>query len=167
MRSFKESRPGEWIVATSQEMLQELFARLRSELAPAEQQGYDSSRLYLLLDELLSNVYRHGYQGRDGEPIGVRVRMQGERAHVVVRDLAPTFDTAGHALTRKAPPPESGARGGMGLFIISSMCESFEHRVPHEGGNAVYVVMKLPRRGAPTEAETREPSRVASRDAGE
>ena len=167
MRSFKETRPGEWIVATSAEMLQELFSRLRSELAPAEQQGYDTSRVYLLLDELMSNVHRHGYEGRNNEPIGVRARMQGDRVSLVVRDLAPTFDSAGHALTRKAPQPESAARGGMGLFIVSSMCESFDHRVPHEGGNAVYVVMKLPRRGAPTEAEARELSRVGSRGAGE
>jgi hypothetical protein len=27
------------------------------------------------------------------------------------------------------------------------MCESFVHRAPQEGGNAVYLVMRMPRRG--------------------
>jgi anti-sigma regulatory factor (Ser/Thr protein kinase) len=128
-------------------MLQEFFSQLRPELAPAEQQGYDTSRIYLLLDELLSNVHRHGYSERDGEPIGVRVRAQGDRVQIVVRDMAPTFDSATYALTRTAPPPSSGATGGMGLFIIYSMCESFVH-------------MKLPRRGASSDGEIN-----ASRDA--
>jgi anti-sigma regulatory factor (Ser/Thr protein kinase) len=157
MRQFHDPRPGEVIVRTSASMLQDLFGSLRPVLAPAERSGYDTSRVYLLLDEILSNVYRHGYSETDGEPIGVRLRLQGERVHVVVRDLAPTFDAARHAETRSAPPPEH-ATGGMGLFIVQSMCESFVHQVPHEGGNAVYVVMKLTRR-ATSEAR---PARVRS-----
>jgi anti-sigma regulatory factor (Ser/Thr protein kinase) len=145
MEPFKDSRPDEVIVRTSSEMLHDLFARLRPILAPAERTGHDTSRVYLLLDELLSNIHRHGYRGKDGLPIGVRVRVHEEFVHLAVRDLAPTFDTARHATTRTAPPPESGQKGGMGLFIVQSMCESFVHRVPQEGGNAVYLVMKLPR----------------------
>ena len=166
MTSFKDPRPGEVVVETSAEMLQELFGRLRPILAPAEGAGYDTSRVYLLLDELLSNVHRHGYRGADGLPIGVRVRVQDEYVHLAVRDHASTFDSARHATTRTAPPPESGQKGGMGLFIVQSMCESFVHRVPHEGGNAVYLVMKMPRRETAAVADGYEPSRAASRGTG-
>lgn len=166
MIAFKEARPGEWLVSTSSNMLAELFAQLRPELAPAEQQGYDTSRVYLLLDELLSNVHRHGYDARDGEPIGVRVRTHADRVQIVVRDMAPTFDSATYALTRTAPPPSSGATGGMGLFIIYSMCESFEHRIPQEGGNAVYLTMKLPRRGAPNDGNVHVKRDAVVRSAG-
>jgi anti-sigma regulatory factor (Ser/Thr protein kinase) len=164
MRGFETARPGEVTIATSAEMLQELFAQLRPVLAPAEREGYDTSRVYLLLDELLSNVHRHGYEGGDGLPIGVRVRVQDDRVHIVVRDAAKTFDAARHAVTRKAPPPDR-ATGGMGLFIVQSMCESFVHRVPQEGGNAVYLVMRMPRRGTDKQ-ETRD-RRAVGQTAGD
>ena len=147
MRDFHDQRPGEVVVHTSPEMLQELFDRLKPALAPAEQQGYDTSRVYLLLDEVVSNAYRHGYHEAVGEPVGVRVRFHAEYASIAVRDLAPTFDSARHASTRTAPAPESGSRGGMGLVIVQSMCESLAHQVPQEGGNAIYAVMKLQLRG--------------------
>ena len=146
MKHFEEIRPGETIVLTGAGMLQELFEKLRPALAPALRAGFDTSRVYLLLDELLSNIYRHGYAGQDGEPIGVRLRVHGEFCYVAVRDLAPTFDSARHAETRTAPPPESGQTGGMGLVIVQNMCESFAHQVPREGGNALYLVMRLVRR---------------------
>lgn len=163
MAAFLTARPGEVVVHTSPQMLQELFTQLRSELAPAERDGYDTGRVYLLLDEVLSNVQRHGYAGSDGCPIGVRVRVQGDRVHMIVRDSAPTFDIASHAVTRTAPPPER-ATSGMGLFIVQSMCESFVHRVPQEGGNAVYLVMRMPRRG--TENATPENPRAAVSKSG-
>jgi anti-sigma regulatory factor (Ser/Thr protein kinase) len=146
MRGFQDPRPGEIIVRTSPRMLEDMFAKLRPVLAPAETGGYDTSRVYLLLDELLSNVYRHGYGESQGEPIGVRVRVQDGAVHLAMRDIAPTFDVAAHAATRQAPPPDSGQRGGMGLFILYSMCESFVHNVPRDGGNLVFLTMKLPQR---------------------
>jgi len=154
MRAFQDARPGEILVRTSPQMLEHTFAQLRPALAPAERDGYDTSRVYLLLDELLSNVFRHGYREQADEPIGVRVRLDAGAVQVVVRDLAPTFDVARHASTRQAPPPEMGQRGGMGLFILYSMCESFVHNVPREGGNIVFLRMKLPRREGATVAST-------------
>jgi anti-sigma regulatory factor (Ser/Thr protein kinase) len=148
MGGFQDVRPGELVVHTSAQMLEDTFARLRPILAPAEKDGYDTSRVYLLLDELLSNVYRHGYKEDDGRPIGVRVRLRDGFLEVAVRDHAPTFDVARHAATRQAPPPERGQRGGMGLFIVYSMCDTFVHQVPREGGNVVFASMRLPRRGA-------------------
>ena len=147
MGDFEAQRPGEIVVRTSAQMLEETFANLRPILAPAELAGYDTSRVYLLLDELLSNVYRHGYKETDGRPIGVRVRLHDDFINVAVRDRAPTFDVAEHAATREAPPPERGQRGGMGLFIVYSMCDKFVHQVPRDGGNVVFASMRLPRRG--------------------
>ena len=159
MRSFKDPRPGEVVVTTSPHMLQDLFGRLKPVLAPAEKAGWDTSRVYLLLDEILSNVHRHGYAEREGEPLGVRLRVQDRFCYLAVRDLAPTFDSARHAETRSVPSPESGQTGGMGLVIVQSMCESFVHQVPHEGGNALYLVMKLQPRfaSATDDAEPVEP----------
>ena len=156
MGHFQETRPGEIVVTTSPRMLQDLFEKLKPGLEPATRDRFDTSRVYLLLDELLSNIHRHGYAGEDRRPIGVRLRLHHEYVYLAVRDLAPTFDSARHAETRTAPPPDSGQTGGMGLVIVRSMCESLTHQVPHEGGNALYLVMKLMRRPGLAPARTRE-----------
>jgi hypothetical protein len=48
--------------------------------------------------------------------------------------------------------------------IVASMCDSFVHQVPREGGNVIYLVMKLQRRAgaAGQEAERRQTAGKAS-----
>jgi len=149
MRNFRTARPGEVLVHTSPYYLQIAFARLKPLLRPAQQAGYDTSRVFLILDEVLSNVYRHGYRRAAGEPIGVQLWLRGRRCRITVRDLAPSFDSAWHAATRVLPTPESGSPGGRGLVIVHRMCESMQHRVPDEGGNELELVMLLVRRCEP------------------
>ena len=149
MKSFREQRPGEIIVRTAPDFLQRAFNQVRGKLQPVQDAGYDVSRVYLMLDEVLSNIYKHGYGRRDGHPIGVQLDAHGDTCVITTRDLAPTFDSPRHASTRVLPDPETGAPGGRGLVIVHRLCESFEHRVPAEGGNELRLVMKLIlRRGA-------------------
>jgi len=143
MTAFRHTRSNEVIVRTAPDFLQRAFEKLRRLLQPARDAGYDTSRVYLILDEVLSNVYKHGYKRVDGQPIGVQLEVRGERCVITSRDLAPTFDSARHARTRVLPDPESGSPGGRGLVIVNRMCESFEHYAPPEGGNMLRMVMKL------------------------
>ena len=154
MRSFRQPRPGEVLVHTSPSYLRVAFARLKPLLRPAQEAGYDTSRVFLILDEVLSNVYRHGYRRAAGEPIGVQIWVEGARCRIRVRDLAPTFDSAWHASTRLLPPLESGSPGGRGLVIVHRMCESLQHRVPEEGGNEIDLVMPLVRRIDPEDGDS-------------
>jgi anti-sigma regulatory factor (Ser/Thr protein kinase) len=154
---FCEPRPGEVVVHTSPTFLEEVFEQIRQRLQPARDAGCDTSRVYLMLDELLSNIFRHGYRSAEGQPIGVQVRVQGEYCYVALRDRAPTFDSPRSAAHRALPTPESGKTGGRGLVIVHRMCESFEHRVPAEGGNALYLVMKLIRRAAAADDSAAQP----------
>lgn len=153
MRSFWHIRRDEVIVHTSPDFLQRTFERLEGTLRPARDSGYDVSRIYLILDEILSNIYRHGYECRDGEPIGVQLRVQGNECVITARDLAPVFDSALHARTRVLPDPETGAPGGRGLVIVHRMCDSFEHSVSQEGGNVLQLVIKLIPRREPGDVE--------------
>src|SRR5262245_45996462 len=118
MSEFQDPRPGEIVVRTSPQMLEETFAALRPLLATAEARGYDTSRVYLLLDELMSNIYRHGYLEAQGEPIGVRLRVDDGSVLIAMRDRAFTFDVAAHASTRRAPPRKRGSAAAWG----SSSC---------------------------------------------
>ena len=149
MRNFRLQLPGEVLVHTAPDFLQEAFARLRPLLRPALQGGYETSRVFLILDEVLSNVYRHGYRRANGQPIGIRLRVEGERCRITVRDLAPPFDSVWHGKRRSLPAPESGSPGGRGLVIMVRMCQSMQHRMHAEGGNELDLVMKMLRRSAP------------------
>lgn len=154
MTAFRITQPDEVLVHTAPDFLQTAFERLRPYLKPVYDAGYDVSRIYLMLDEILSNIYKHGYGRQSGRPIGVQVRVHDDVCVITTRDLAPTFDSAKHARTRVLPDPETGAPGGRGLVIVHRMCESFEHWAPAGGGNVLRLVMKLVTR--------REPSDVGS-----
>jgi anti-sigma regulatory factor (Ser/Thr protein kinase) len=146
MKNLGEPRPGEFIVHTSPSFLQEVFERLKPVLQPARQAGYDVGRVYLILDELLSNVYRHGYGCASGQPIGVSVEIRDSHCFMRIRDRAPLFDSPLHARHRALPAPESGAPGGRGLVIVHRMCPTFTHRAGAEGGNELELVLNMVRR---------------------
>ena len=146
MAAFREARLGEILVETSPNLVPEVLAQVRPQLAEAQQQGYEVSRIMLMLDEIVSNIYRHGYRRQDGKPVGIRIRVEGDVCQIAVRDQAPTFDCVGHAETRALPDPRLGKPGGMGLIIMQNLCESFVHQVPSDGGNALYMTLRLRRR---------------------
>ena len=143
MKALAPARPDEVIIQTGPDFLRDAFERLRHSMQAAADAGYDVSRIHLMLDEILSNIYKHGYGRQDGQPIGVVVRVQGDTCVITTRDLAPTFDSARHARARVLPDPNTGAPGGRGLVIVHRLCESFDHDTPPEGGNALRLVMKL------------------------
>lgn len=164
MRTFREPRPGEVIVHTSPHFLQEVFERLKPVLQPARRAGFDVGRVYLILDELLSNVYRHGYRRASGRPIGVVLDIQEACCHIRIRDLAPPFDSPLHARHRALPTPESGAPGGRGLVIVHRICHVFTHRLGEEGGNELDLALEMVRRFVPDNATSRrEPEPEDSR----
>jgi anti-sigma regulatory factor (Ser/Thr protein kinase) len=134
---------GEQLVWTSPQVVRGLFARLAPELAQAERAGLDTGRLRLVLDEVVSNSYRHGYRRRNGEPIRVRLQIVGEFCHLEVRDEAPPFDSVAHSWERPDPDPTQGKSGGMGLVILRQLCDSFTHDTPAAGGNRLCITLRL------------------------
>jgi len=146
MAIFRETRPGEFLFETSEQLVPEVLEAVRPQLQEAEQQGFETSRVMLMLDEVVSNVYRHGYRNQEGQPIGVRVRIEEDVVQIAVRDQAPTFDSATHAETRALPDPRLGKPGGMGLIILRKLCENFMHQTPADGGNALYMSVRLNRK---------------------
>lgn len=146
MAIFRETRPGELLFETSTHLVPEVLEKVGPQLQEAEQQGFDTTRVMLMLDEVVSNVYRHGYRNQNGQPIGVRIRIEGDLVQIAIRDRAPTFDSARHADTRALPDPRLGKPGGMGLIILQKLCEKFMHQIPSDGGNALYISVRLRRK---------------------
>ena len=143
MKNFRTAYQDEFLVRTSPQFLEDVFHWVRPILRPSHRAGYEIGRVFLILDEVLSNVYRHGYGRAGGQLIGVRLRVEGDRCDIIVRDLARHFDGAWHAKRSALPAPESASPGGRGLVIMQRIVESIVHRVPPEGGNELHLVMRM------------------------
>ena len=86
-------------------------------------------RFQLALDELLSNIVRHGYAGAPGD-ITLTFGRTGDAVSIEIVDTAREFDP------RRAPAPdvtsplESRGAGGLGVFLAESLLDelSYERR---------------------------------------
>lgn len=85
--------------------------------------------LRLILEELLVNIARHGYEGRTGLPIRLEFVVADDTVRVVVEDEAPPFNPLADA---PAPDLESDLEnrepGGLGIFLVQSLADRAEYR---------------------------------------
>lgn len=95
----------------------------------------------LAMDETLTNVIRHGYDGRDDGMIWIRLEPleSGPGLRAVIEDRARTVDPAalrGRKLDDVRP-------GGLGLHLMRTLVDRYEHS-PREGGGMRVVLEKRP-----------------------
>lgn len=91
--------------------------------------------IVLAVDEALSNVIRHGYDGRPGEEIEINVKAirddeLGEGLEIRIRDFGkqvPLDKICGRDLDDLRP-------GGLGVHIIRSVMEHAEYAHAPDGG---------------------------------
>jgi anti-sigma regulatory factor (Ser/Thr protein kinase) len=110
----------------------------------AEEQTAD---VVLAVDEALSNVIRHGYEGQPGHRIEIAARMLHDPAHgegieVCIRDFGkqvPLEKICGRDLDDLRP-------GGLGVHIIRSLMDSAEYS--HAPGGGMRLLMR--KYGRPT-----------------
>lgn len=93
----------------------------------------------LAVEELCTNVIKHGYgAGTPGE-LALRFSVSAEGLTVVVADRAPLFDPA------SAPPPDLEADwnerriGGLGVHMVREVTDRFRHEARPGGGNLVTI----------------------------
>ena len=91
------------------------------------------------VDEWVTNVVVHGYEGRGG-PVEVELARSGDEIVARVRDAAPAFDPGTAPAFDPDLPLERRPAGKMGIHLIRALCDRFEHRVPASGGNENAIV---------------------------
>jgi serine/threonine-protein kinase RsbW len=95
--------------------------------------------LVLAVDEAVSNIIVHGYQGEAGI-IAIEIRGQGDALVVRLFDQATPFDP------NDVPPPdltvplEQRPYGGLGIYMIRQLVDQMIHRVLVQGGNELILV---------------------------
>jgi len=96
--------------------------------------------LNLVLDEIVSNVIKYGYDDTLEHEIHVRVVLEGDLLTIQVEDDGRSFNPL------EAPPPnldlpiEQRPIGGLGVFIVKSTVDAAEYR--REGGRNVLTIKK-------------------------
>jgi len=106
----------------------------------------------LPVDEAVSNIIAHGYQGQGGN-IEIEVSREGDDLVIRLRDEAAPFDPTSVPPPNLTMPLEQRAVGGLGIHLIRQIMDEMTHRVTPQGGNELTLVKKEIGRGRPTDAK--------------
>ena len=97
--------------------------------------------LRLAVDEAVTNIILHGYNGRAGQ-VELHLERDGDAVIIRIRDQAESFD-ASHV---NAPQLDTSLAdrpfGGMGLFLIKKLTDEAEFLSLPGGGNELKLVKR-------------------------
>jgi serine/threonine-protein kinase RsbW len=97
-------------------------------------------RLELALTEAMTNVIRHAYEGKEGQPIEMLVEADGEQVTVTISHQGACFDPDDADIP---PPSFDGSReGGFGLYMIKQCCDDVQYYETEEGTRCIRLVKK-------------------------
>jgi anti-sigma regulatory factor (Ser/Thr protein kinase) len=101
--------------------------------------------IQLCLEEALSNLIRHGYQGEPDHSIRVEFTAQDGEVGFVVEDHAPPFDPLAADAANSAPAPRSIDElplGGRGIGLMRKFSAHIAYE-PLDGGNRLTLRFPL------------------------
>ncbi len=102
-------------------------------------------RFQVVLDEILSNIVRHGYRGREGS-IALTFVRDRDVIRVDVVDQAPPFDPTQAPDPDTTSPLESRRPGGLGVRFAESLLDGLSYERRGEE-NHVRLTWRLPGSG--------------------
>lgn len=122
------------------------LAAIRRFLLEAGRQLHGSAQalddLTLAVDEMVTNIIRHGYRGQAGQ-IEIEIRREAGALIVYLRDQAPVFDPTSLPDPDITLPLELRPIGGLGVFLARKRVDSLKHRVHRLGGNELILTKQV------------------------
>ncbi len=110
-----------------------------------QQHGINEGAVFdvtLALEEIFTNIVRHGYEDKEQHEIEVVIRKQGDWLTLRVADDGRAFDPSKAAQPDIELPVEQRQIGGLGIHLVKSVTDALEyHRV--DGKNIVTVKKKI------------------------
>ena len=102
------------------------------------QEGWEkktSEEVLLCVDEALTNIIRHAYQGKPGK-MTVCVRADHEKIEIVTEDTGKKFDPT------QVPPPELPRQkpGGLGVHFIRTIMDQMIYEEQCPEGNRLRLI---------------------------
>lgn len=99
----------------------------------------------LAVDEAVTNIIVHGYQGQGGA-VEIEVSREGDALVIRLRDEAAPFDPTSVPPPDLTLPLEQRTPGGLGIHLIRQIMDEITHRVTPQGGNELTLVKRGIRR---------------------
>ncbi|MDD5217687.1 MAG: ATP-binding protein [Candidatus Omnitrophica bacterium] len=108
---------------------------LRELLKQSDVNEKKSGEILLAVQEVLTNVVRHAYQGQAGK-IKVVFQDSHDQISVTIQDFGRPFDLT------QVPDPELPKKdpGGLGIFLIKKLMDQVEYTSPQGEGNLLRLV---------------------------
>ena len=94
----------------------------------------------LALDEVLTNVIRHGYVDKTVREISVRVALSGDELSAVIEDDGREFNPVNFPRVNCALPLEDREPGGLGIHLVRSLVSRMEYK--RDGDRNVLTIRK-------------------------
>jgi phosphoserine phosphatase RsbU/P len=92
------------------------------------------------VNEAVTNIIRHAYQGRPGQPITLDFHATAEEVRIVLLDFGQPFSPES-----VAQPVFDGTRdGGFGVYIIRQCFDEVEYQRDGQGRNRLVLKLSLP-----------------------
>lgn len=95
--------------------------------------------IVLAVDEMVTNIIAHGYQGRPGS-IEIELSTQGESLIIRLRDQAPPFDPTSVPPPDLTVPFEKRAPGGLGIYLTRKVMDEIHHHATAASGNELTLI---------------------------
>jgi len=95
--------------------------------------------MQLAVDEAVSNIIEHAYEGREGESIELTCEVDGDRLVVTLLDRGRPFDPS------RAPAPDVHAGlserkvGGLGIYLMRKLVDEVRYQATPSGNRLTLV----------------------------
>jgi anti-sigma regulatory factor (Ser/Thr protein kinase) len=121
----------------SSEVLSPFRKELRQILTHAGWEKKTTEEILLAVDEALTNIIRHAYQGGAGK-ITVSVVAADDRIEIVLEDWGKKFDPT------QVPPPELPRHkpGGLGVHFIRTIMDQMVYEDQGPSGNRLRLIKR-------------------------
>jgi len=118
------------------------LAELAERFGEAQQLSDDEvMAINLVLDEVVTNVIDHGFEGIAGEPeIRLTMTLEGDQLMIRVEDNGKAFDPLQAAPPDLDLPLEERPVGGLGIHIVRSVMNTVEY--DRRGGRNLLTMHK-------------------------
>jgi|SRR5436190_21129834 len=102
----------------------------------------DLTNVRLVLDEIVSNVIRHGHTADGDGRVDVSLALDGHELKIDVTDNGIAFDPLARPAPNLSLPIEQRPIGGLGIYIVKTLAETIAYR-REDGQNHLSLTMRV------------------------
>jgi len=122
----------------------QLLAVVRAAVAKVcELAGYSdevSQKIVLAVDEACTNVIKHAYKGRKGQPIDLEFRLGNRNLGITIQDHGEPAEKS----KLKSRDLKEIRPGGLGVYLIKSTMDRVKYVTKPDSGNQLIMTKSLP-----------------------